>query len=274
MGDVAAWEQAGLLYTVADGVAWLRMNRPDRANAMDHYPGGNGPNGMGLRDALLDAIADATEDRDVKVAVITGTGRTFSGGADLRQPGGTLEIPEDAASAGDGGARRRHPLRLVPPVRVHLAERDAVHRGGERPGGRRGLPTRVGLRPDLHVGGGVVLGDLRPYRSPARGRRGMVAHPVAEPAAREADGVVGGTTAREAGGGVAADQRVCPRRRARGHRRRGRGQARAPRPARCRAGEWRPGGAMSAPGSVTSRHRSTPRGNRRCGRRSAKRSRS
>jgi 2-(1,2-epoxy-1,2-dihydrophenyl)acetyl-CoA isomerase len=94
MGDVAAWEQAGLLYEVGDGVAWLRMNRPDRANAMDHYPGGNGPNGMGLRDALLEAIKDATEDKDVKVGVITGTGATFSGGADLRQPGGALEIPE------------------------------------------------------------------------------------------------------------------------------------------------------------------------------------
>jgi 2-(1,2-epoxy-1,2-dihydrophenyl)acetyl-CoA isomerase len=95
MGDVAAWDQAGLLYEVGDGVAWLRMNRPRSANAMDHYPGGNGPNGMGLRDALLEAIKDATEDPEVKVGVITGNGRAFSGGADLRQPGGALEIPEE-----------------------------------------------------------------------------------------------------------------------------------------------------------------------------------
>jgi 2-(1,2-epoxy-1,2-dihydrophenyl)acetyl-CoA isomerase len=94
MRDVAAWDEAGLRYEVVDGVAWLRLNRPDRANAMDHYPGGNGPDGMGLRDALLSAIHDATEDPDVKVGVITGTGKTFSAGADLRQPGGALEIPE------------------------------------------------------------------------------------------------------------------------------------------------------------------------------------
>jgi 2-(1,2-epoxy-1,2-dihydrophenyl)acetyl-CoA isomerase len=100
MRDVAAWDQAGLRYEVVDGVAWLRLNRPDRANAMDHYPGGNGPDGMGLRDALLFAIRDASEDPDVKVAVITGNGRTFSAGADLRQPGGALEIPEERRRPG------------------------------------------------------------------------------------------------------------------------------------------------------------------------------
>lgn len=91
----AAWDQAGLLYEVVDGVAWLRMNRPGSRNAMDHYPGGSGPDGMGLRDALLEAIHDVSEDKAVKVGIITGNGPTFSAGADLRQPGGPIEIPED-----------------------------------------------------------------------------------------------------------------------------------------------------------------------------------
>ena len=51
-----AWGKAGLRYEVIDSVAWLTLNRPERRNAMDHYPGGSGPNGMGLRDALLEAI--------------------------------------------------------------------------------------------------------------------------------------------------------------------------------------------------------------------------
>ena len=93
--DVDAWAQAGLLYEAQDQVAWLRMNRPDRRNAMDHYPGGNGPDGMGLRDALLEAIHDVSEDKAVKACVITGNGTVFSAGADLRQPGGALEIPAD-----------------------------------------------------------------------------------------------------------------------------------------------------------------------------------
>jgi len=82
--DVDAWAQAGLIYELADGVAWLRLNRPDRRNAMDHYPGGSGPDGMGLRDALLEAIRNASEDKAVKVAVITGNGSVFSAGADLK----------------------------------------------------------------------------------------------------------------------------------------------------------------------------------------------
>ncbi len=82
--DRDAWAQAGLLYELSEGVAWLRLNRPDRRNAMDHYPGGQGPHGMGLRDALLEAIRSATEDKAVKVAVITGNGSVFSAGADLK----------------------------------------------------------------------------------------------------------------------------------------------------------------------------------------------
>lgn len=92
--EISAWAEAGLLYQVREHVAWLRLNRPHRRNAMDHYPGGEGPGGMGLRDALLEAIREATEDDEVKVAVITGTGSVFSAGADLRQAG-IIQIPEE-----------------------------------------------------------------------------------------------------------------------------------------------------------------------------------
>ncbi len=91
--DRNAWAKAGLIYEVSEGVASLRLNRPQRRNAMDHYPGGQGPNGMGLRDALLEAIRDATEDKAVKVAVITGNGSVFSAGADLKTE--ALEIPPE-----------------------------------------------------------------------------------------------------------------------------------------------------------------------------------
>jgi len=92
--DLDSWAQCGLIYEVQDRVAWLRLNRPHRRNAMDHYPGGEGPEGMGLRDALLEAIHEATEDNQVKAAVITGNGPVFSSGADLRQVG-IIQIPEE-----------------------------------------------------------------------------------------------------------------------------------------------------------------------------------
>jgi 2-(1,2-epoxy-1,2-dihydrophenyl)acetyl-CoA isomerase len=95
--DMEAWAQAGLIYELSESVAWLRLNRPERRNAMDHYPGGQGPDGMGLRDALLEAIRRASEDKAVKVAVITGNGSVFSAGADLKTE--ALEIPSERRRA-------------------------------------------------------------------------------------------------------------------------------------------------------------------------------
>ena len=92
---VEDWDAAGLQYEVEDGVAWLRLNRPRKRNAMDHYPPRNGPDGMGLRDALLEAIHEVSEDLAVKVAVITGNGTAFSSGADITQPGGPFEVPPE-----------------------------------------------------------------------------------------------------------------------------------------------------------------------------------
>jgi 2-(1,2-epoxy-1,2-dihydrophenyl)acetyl-CoA isomerase len=103
--NVQAWDQAGLVYEVEDSVAWLRMNRPEKRNAMDHYPAGAGPDGMGLRDALLEAIHEASEDSAVKAAVITGNGASFSSGADIRQEGGPFEIPPDRRRVGGNVGR-------------------------------------------------------------------------------------------------------------------------------------------------------------------------
>jgi 2-(1,2-epoxy-1,2-dihydrophenyl)acetyl-CoA isomerase len=89
-GVAQTWAQAGLLYDVDDaGVAWLRLNRPERRNAMD----------LPLRRALLDAIHEATEDKAVKAGVITGNGSAFSAGADLRQAD-PMELPSERRRSG------------------------------------------------------------------------------------------------------------------------------------------------------------------------------
>ena len=63
-----------LLYEVQDGVAQLTLNRPDRLNAL----------GGTLRDDLLDAITRASADPQVRVMVVTGAGRGFCSGGDVR----------------------------------------------------------------------------------------------------------------------------------------------------------------------------------------------
>jgi hypothetical protein len=51
--DTDAWAQAGLIYQLSDGVAWLRLNRPQQRNAIDHYPGGKGRDHHGRRFGVL-----------------------------------------------------------------------------------------------------------------------------------------------------------------------------------------------------------------------------
>ena len=63
-----------LLETVKDGVAVLTLNRPDRLNAMSRP----------MLDALLEALARLAEDAAVGVVVLTGAGRGFCAGGDVK----------------------------------------------------------------------------------------------------------------------------------------------------------------------------------------------
>lgn len=63
-----------LLYGVHDRIATLTLNRPERLNAL----------GDTLRQDLYDAINKAAADPDVGVLVITGAGRGFCSGGDVK----------------------------------------------------------------------------------------------------------------------------------------------------------------------------------------------
>lgn len=63
-----------LIYEKADGVGLLRLNRPEVLNALDEP----------LLRALVGAVDDARRDAGVRCVLLTGTGRAFSTGADLR----------------------------------------------------------------------------------------------------------------------------------------------------------------------------------------------
>ncbi len=63
-----------LLYEVKDAVATLTLNRPERLNAL----------GDTLRDDLLDAVLRASGDSDVRAIVITGAGKGFCSGGDVK----------------------------------------------------------------------------------------------------------------------------------------------------------------------------------------------
>jgi 2-(1,2-epoxy-1,2-dihydrophenyl)acetyl-CoA isomerase len=64
-----------LLRTVSDAVVTLTLNRPDALNAFT----------IEMKEELLIALKDAARDKTVRVVILTGAGRAFSAGQDLKE---------------------------------------------------------------------------------------------------------------------------------------------------------------------------------------------
>jgi 2-(1,2-epoxy-1,2-dihydrophenyl)acetyl-CoA isomerase len=71
-----------ILHDVEDGVATLTLNRPESLNALNST----------MRHELLSAIGAARKDDGTRAVVITGAGRAFCSGADLRGGEGEREF--------------------------------------------------------------------------------------------------------------------------------------------------------------------------------------
>jgi 2-(1,2-epoxy-1,2-dihydrophenyl)acetyl-CoA isomerase len=96
-----------LLEVVKDGVALLTLNRPDRLNALS----------PAMLDALLEALPRLAADADVGAVVLTGSGRGFCAGGDVkamaegREFGGvTLEDKAQALRARMEASRWLHEM--------------------------------------------------------------------------------------------------------------------------------------------------------------------
>jgi enoyl-CoA hydratase len=73
--------------TADDGVALLRLNRPERLNALD----------AALVNELRQTFADLPAEREVRVVVLTGAGRGFCSGIDVRDFGARVPQVTDPA---------------------------------------------------------------------------------------------------------------------------------------------------------------------------------
>ncbi len=132
-----------ILYEVDDPVATITLNRPDQLNAWTNRMGSE----------VRHAVATAEADPAVVGIVITGAGRGFCAGADMKTltsitEGGTLaadegELPPAPASAAAAGRSRR---------RVHLPARlpEADHRRHQRRLRRDGGADRAVVRCAVH----------------------------------------------------------------------------------------------------------------------------
>jgi 2-(1,2-epoxy-1,2-dihydrophenyl)acetyl-CoA isomerase len=70
-----------VLYAVADGVATIALNRPQAMNSLD----------VATKVALRDAVTEAAGDPAVRCVVLTGSGRAFCVGQDLKEHVGLLQ---------------------------------------------------------------------------------------------------------------------------------------------------------------------------------------
>lgn len=94
-----------------DRIAWVTLNRPEALNALDD----------GLNDALWAVWEEFAADAAVDVAILTGAGKSFCAGADLRSfiPRLTQATPQalrESMARGIGGGLTRGQHTLTKPV--------------------------------------------------------------------------------------------------------------------------------------------------------------
>src|SRR5258705_637756 len=98
-----------VLYQITDQVAWLTINRPDVQNTI------SGP----MLNALTQHLIGANEDPDVRAIVITGTGRFFCAGLDLR--GGDI-----GTGLSNSAGPANLDLRNTPPTVLHAVDKPTI----------------------------------------------------------------------------------------------------------------------------------------------------
>jgi 2-(1,2-epoxy-1,2-dihydrophenyl)acetyl-CoA isomerase len=125
-----------LLESVKDGVAVLTLNRPDRLNALS----------VAMLDALLEALPRLAADSAVGVVVVTGAGRGFCAGGDVKA------MAEGREFAETGLEEKAHGLRSKMEVSRLLHEMPKPTIAMVR-GAAAGAGLSIALACDLRVAG-------------------------------------------------------------------------------------------------------------------------
>jgi enoyl-CoA hydratase/carnithine racemase len=109
-------EYRDLLYARDQHAATITLNRPDRLNAIS----------VPMLQSLSAALRQADADPEVRVIILTGAGRGFCSGLDLKDTGGALA--GGGAGAGDVGGLLgpRFDLANSPPVVLHNTDKPVL----------------------------------------------------------------------------------------------------------------------------------------------------
>lgn len=101
-----------VLYSVDDGVAHIELNRPDSYNAFN----------VALNGALEEAFRRAGEDASVGAVLLSGHGRAFSGGGDVK----AMAVPDPAVIVAELAESSHRALRVMAELDKPIVA--AVHR--------------------------------------------------------------------------------------------------------------------------------------------------
>lgn len=110
--EVAQAAPQEVLYEVSEHIATITLNAPERMNTI------SGP----MLDQLTKRLLDANQDKDVRCVILTGKGRAFCAGLDLRPQSGGV-----AGLAGSSGAVSTSlDLRNTPPTVLFEMEKPVI----------------------------------------------------------------------------------------------------------------------------------------------------
>ncbi len=118
MSEHAGKQQAGsaenpeVLYEVRDHIATITLNRPERMNTISHI----------MLDELTAALVRANGDPDVWVVILTGTGRAFCAGLDLRAQAAN----DDSSLLQSNVVVTNLDLRNTPPTVLHDMDKPVI----------------------------------------------------------------------------------------------------------------------------------------------------
>lgn len=143
-----------VLYEVADHVATITLNAPERMNTI------SGP----MLDAISARLLEADRDREVRCIIITGSGRAFCAGLDL-----AAQMSGPKGSLGNLGSLDSNPgefeLRDAPPVVLHNIDTPTIC-------ALNGGAAGYGL--DLALGCDVRIAARSAKLSPGFAKRGIL----------------------------------------------------------------------------------------------------
>lgn len=143
-----------LLVEKKDHVATLALNRPERMNAITQE----------MLSLLGEALLDAERDPDVRVIVLTGAGRGFCSGLDLKEAAAGRGIGGEGVLSAGGGAAHIG-TREIPTVTLHQLDTPVIC-------ALNGPAAGYGL--DLALGCDLRLMSDRAKLVPGFARRGIV----------------------------------------------------------------------------------------------------